>query len=240
MKEMFIYFKMTLKTLLKNPTFRTLYSCLKYYSQWLQHLKPGQNSVINKIPWLTFSSIAIIKKIITPDMTVFEYGSGGSTLFWSSHVKKVISVEHNKEWHFKIKEELLKEKIDNVEYFILEAEVDINYSQKSSDNPGDYISNDKSFTGKNFETYVKKIDECPDNYFDIVLVDGRARPSCILHSLKKIKVNGYLILDNSERSYYLHRFQFDSQYWKREDHSGPAPYIRHFTQTTVFKKLKSD
>jgi len=239
MEEMFIYFKMTLKTLLKSPTFRTFYSCLKYYFQWRQHLKPGQNSVNNKMPWLTFSSITSIKKIITPDMIVFEYGSGGSTLFWSSHVKNVISVEHNKEWHFKIKEELLKQKIDNVEYFIFEAEADINYFQKSSDNPEDYISNDKSFVEKKFEKYVKKIDEYPDHYFDIILVDGRARPSCILHSLKKVKVNGYLILDNSERSYYLHRFQFDDQYWKREDYSGPAPYIHHFTQTTLFKKLKT-
>lgn len=239
MKEMFIYFKMTLKTLLKNPTFRTFYSCLKYYFQWLQHLKPGQNSVSNKMPWLTFASITRIKKIITPDMVVFEYGSGGSTLFWSSHVRKVISAEHNREWYFKIKEELLKQKIDNVDYFILEAEADINYVQKSPDNPEDYISNDKSFADKNFESYVKKIDEYPDHYFDIILVDGRARPSCISHSLKKIKINGYLILDNSERSYYLHRFQFDNQYWKRENYWGPAPYIRHFTQTTVFKKLKA-
>jgi predicted O-methyltransferase YrrM len=32
------------------------------------------------------------------DLTVFEYGSGFSTLFWAKRAKKIVSVEHDLEW----------------------------------------------------------------------------------------------------------------------------------------------
>lgn len=35
-----------------------------------------------KMPWITFPAIRRIKKFIRKDMIVFEYGSGGSTLFF--------------------------------------------------------------------------------------------------------------------------------------------------------------
>lgn len=38
-----------------------------------------------------------------------------------------------------------------------------------------------------------------DNFFDVVLVDGRNRGNCLLNSIPKLKKGGLLILDNSER-----------------------------------------
>lgn len=53
----------------------------------------------NPIPWFTYSSIDFLDSRITNDLTLFEFGSGNSTLFFSKKVKKDISVEHNKEWY---------------------------------------------------------------------------------------------------------------------------------------------
>lgn len=52
----------------------------------------------NALPWFTYASIAFLSKRIRPEMTVFEYGSGGSTIWWSRRVSRVIACEHDLEW----------------------------------------------------------------------------------------------------------------------------------------------
>jgi hypothetical protein len=51
------------------------------------------------LPWMTYSAIAIFEKRLAPDATVFEFGSGNSTLFFARLVGKVVSVECDKEWY---------------------------------------------------------------------------------------------------------------------------------------------
>lgn len=53
-----------------------------------------------------------------------------------------------------------------------------------------------------FEQYVKSIDEYPNGYFDLITVDGRARASCALRALPKLKNGGWLLVDNMERARY--------------------------------------
>lgn len=55
------------------------------------------------LPWITYPAIEFLKRRIKPDMSVFEYGAGGSTLWWAKHVREVVSVEHDVEWFQKIK-----------------------------------------------------------------------------------------------------------------------------------------
>lgn len=57
----------------------------------------------NPLPWITYPAIDFLKQRLRPEMTVFEYGCGWSTLWWASRVREVVSVEHDKEWHDKIK-----------------------------------------------------------------------------------------------------------------------------------------
>lgn len=56
------------------------------------------------LPWITYPAIEFIKRRVQPEMSVFEYGSGGSTIWWSKHVKEVISIEHDRTWFEKIRE----------------------------------------------------------------------------------------------------------------------------------------
>ena len=39
--------------------------------------------------------------------------------------------------------------------------------------------------------------------YEIIVIDGRDRVNCIKHSLKALKVNGVIILDDSERREYI-------------------------------------
>ena len=231
-----IYLKKSMKTLFKHPNVRSIFSLMRYFPEWRKYLAPGRNSIADKIPWITFSAIDFLKKISHSEMHIFEYGSGGSTLFWASRVKEVVSVEHDRLWYEKIRSELRNHNVTNIKYILSEAEPDNKFKEKSFENPADYISKDENFTGKKFEAYVKQIDQYPDEYFHIVVVDGRARPSCISHALKKVKKGGYLIVDNSERDYYLVPFMFKKPYWRVWKFYGPVPYIYHFSETTIMKK----
>ena len=233
----YVYFKMSLKTLASRPTIRTTKNVLKFFPRWWQHLNPQRNSIKDKYLWLTFGAIEFIEKIVKPNMTVFEYGSGGSTLFWSQKVEKVFSVEHNKEWYDKMCSEFEKQKISNVHYRWVEAENDPQYHLKDPLDPQSYLSTDLEFAGKKFESYAKKINEVAVKSFDIVVVDGRARPSCILQALGRVKPNGYLIIDNTDRTYYLAPFTFLKEQWKKWEFNGPVPYIPDFCQTTILQKL---
>lgn len=54
------------------------------------------------IPWVTYSFIDFIADRIKKEHTVFEFGSGNSTRYYAKRAKKVVSVEHDKEWFEKI------------------------------------------------------------------------------------------------------------------------------------------
>ena len=54
------------------------------------------------IPWFTYPAFEFIKKRLSPDMTVFEYGCGAGTLWWSNYVKEVVACEHDFDWYKKI------------------------------------------------------------------------------------------------------------------------------------------
>ena len=97
-------------------------------------LFPWNNSVKDQIPWITFEAKKWLEKYLQPDMIVFEYGSGGSTLFFQKHVKKIISIEHNRIWYQKMLKVLRKKDIFFNSYFLIEPEKIIKRNQKKKDN----------------------------------------------------------------------------------------------------------
>ena len=56
----------------------------------------------NPIPWNTYSFIDFISQRLKKNMSIFEYGSGYSTLYYQKKVNFVASVEHDMDWYNKI------------------------------------------------------------------------------------------------------------------------------------------
>ena len=54
------------------------------------------------LPWFTYPAIEMLRGLDLSDKSVLEFGSGYSTLFWGSHAKTVLSIEHDPEWHQKM------------------------------------------------------------------------------------------------------------------------------------------
>ncbi|MCB8994775.1 MAG: FkbM family methyltransferase [Bacteroidales bacterium] len=57
----------------------------------------------NPIPWCTYPFIDFIGPRLTKKMRVFEYGSGNSTIWFSERVEAIVSLEHDKLWHDKLR-----------------------------------------------------------------------------------------------------------------------------------------
>lgn len=79
------------------------------------------------LPWVTYSFIDFIKTRLNKDLTIFEYGSGNSTLFYAERVKKVVSVEHDETWY----QHIVKEKAPNSEMIFTHLEKGGEYSRKA-------------------------------------------------------------------------------------------------------------
>ena len=123
-------------------------------------------------------------------------------------------------------------------YGLIEPAADEGFDATRIADPAAYVSDDERYAGKTFRSYAQAIDAFPDRYFDLVVVDGRARPSCILHARDKVKPGGILLLDQSERPYYLAKSLalLDPACWQRTQYMAPLPYSLHFTEATLFTK----
>lgn len=183
------------------------------------------------IPWITFESEEYIRKIISSNSVVFEWGSGGSTVYFSKRVKQIISIEHNKEWFNLVKTELEKINLKNYEYTLIEPT-----PISSVVNVEDiFRSKDQDYKDVYFKDYCNAINKYPDNYFDVIVVDGRARNGCLSNSFSKLKTGGIIILDNSEREEYNYGKSFLNK-CKEEKFYGPGPFNLSFWETTIFIK----
>lgn len=120
----------------------------------------------NPIPWYTYPAIEYLNNFDFTQCDVFEFGSGNSSLYWSSRSKSVVSVEDNQAWY-----EIVNKNKRNNQTLI-------------------HRSNE---TG-----YISALTE-RDSHFDIIVIDGNHRVSCTIAAMKKIKPDGMVLLDNSDR-----------------------------------------
>lgn len=95
---------------------------LGWYDSYHKQAVTGAGGVA--VPWLNYPIVHFLSGRIRPDMTVFEYGAGNSTVWWASRVKRVISVEHTLKWY-----EIVKCKIpSNVELLFADHNDAENYA----------------------------------------------------------------------------------------------------------------
>ena len=210
----------------------------KYNSQWKTALQKGYNSMADEQAWLNFEALDFLKKNLVSSHNVFEYGGGGSTLFFLNRVSFVATVENDQQWF-----QLLSDKIKNLtnvrwQGFFQEGELVIGDDTRQPANPQSYMSNTKGQENLSYEKYAKTILLFPENYFDVVLVDGRARPSCLAESISRLKQGGLLVVDNMERTYYHTAFNqhFAHQFVSMVDGYYPTPYHPEFTITKIWRK----
>jgi hypothetical protein len=179
---------------------------------------------VNNVPWLPYIVTTFLDGYLTPEMEAFEWGSGGSTLWLARRVKQVVSVEHNPSWFERLPDR------GNVEKLLIEPGPGAIRADKAD--PLAYYS--ECLGDVNLKRYATEI--VSRGEFDLVLVDGRARPSCLLHAQPHVKPGGVLVLDNTERAYYLKHTAYLFQDWDRMDVLGHGPKLSYQWQATVWRR----
>jgi SAM-dependent methyltransferase len=58
------------------------------------------------MPWMNYAMVAFLEQRLRPEMSLFEFGSGNSTLFFARHVGKVVSVEIDPAWHERVAKQM--------------------------------------------------------------------------------------------------------------------------------------
>jgi hypothetical protein len=202
----------------------------RYYLKW-KRFKAEKDSLKFGIPWISFPAIRYLESYLMSDMKVYEYGCGGSTIFFARLGAEVISIEHDPTWYNNLSGYLKSKRIDNIQLKLFVP---------SPDDSGErlYLSGNENYNGFSFRNYVNSIKDYPDNYFDLIVIDGRARNACFQLSKNKIKNTGLIVWDNSERARYRLDFEDICKYFNKIELPGPTPFSKNFTVTTIFKKKR--
>lgn len=214
---------------------------VRYYPRWMSALDESSTPISRRSPWITFAAVDFLQGWLTPEKKVFEYGIGGSTLFFLDRVARLVSVEHDPEWCRVLSRSLTKEEVGRWDLKTVPPENPAFPDDGAFATKGiDYRSSSPGLEEMTFRTYVRAIERFPDGEFDLVMIDGRARPSCLLHARKKVKIGGVIVLDNSEREAYSAAMESMSSGWARMDFPGPSPDVDFFTRTTAWLRRRED
>lgn len=196
-------------------------------------------------PWYTFPAIAFLKDIINKDWNVLEYGAGFSTLYFKNKVKNLVSIEHNKEW---IDNLLLENPNLNLRHVPENTEPLINgyltYEMFIENFPqiatGDYQHDLRhGLVNNEFAGYASMIYEAEPASYDLVIIDGMARAMCAVMTVEsnRLREDGWIILDNSDRWHYndIQQYLKDKGYG-RIDFWGPGWNNYHAWCTSFYSK----
>jgi hypothetical protein len=218
------------------PAKCNLWKALRYYKRWKQYTSGLDDE---KLPGIPFELVDLLITYLSHDAKVFEYGIGKSTFFWAKHAKQVVSVEYNLQWAERIEQELQKANIRNVTIFKILPQSRKDNNEADVSDPAEFAAEDDRMKGLSFERFVKKISDFPDGYFDLVFIDAKARASCIVAAMPKIKVHGLIVLDNSERGYYFWKTSqlMPPEKWLKKEICGPSPNTQYFKQAAIFERL---
>ncbi len=134
------------------------------------------------MPWWSFGATRAVEAILRPDMEVFEFGSGGSSIFLASHAARVTSVEDETKWAELVRSEARRRNLANLE--VLHRPFDFH-------NPADFRGSD----------YLAALEAGP---YDMIVVDGKeesekVRDICFWKAEERIKPGGIIVLDDSWR-----------------------------------------
>jgi predicted O-methyltransferase YrrM len=142
----------------------------------------GRTPLDLQVPWFSYAAIDFLEEFARPEMKVYEYGTGGSTLFFAQRTESVFSIENDPTWYQFVSARLVEKSIENV---IMQL------------HPFDF----KNPEGFENSAYLNAI---PDEPFDIIVVDGseewkKIRPICFQKAETRVKEGGIIVVDDSWR-----------------------------------------
>lgn len=138
--------------------------------RFYRRLHPG-------LPWLSPQAIQFLAQHLQPTDVGLEFGSGRSTLWFAQRVSFLTSVEHNPEWHRRVKGIAVRAGAANLECLLV-------------------LKDDEQARSP---AYARVAERFVDGSLDFILLDGIYRDICANASVGKLREGGLLILDDAHR-----------------------------------------
>ena len=181
------------------------------------------------IPWWTFAATRQVEEFLRQRggmASVFEYGPGASTVWLSKRARRVAYVEHDAGFSSVVDQLTLS--VGNVTGVLV---MPVPCKAGKALCP----SGRKGYEEYDFSTYVSAIRNA-GGPFDLIVVDGRARSSCLSEAVKHLNADGIILFDNSHRKRYRSAIVasgLDAQRYK-----GMAPALPYPEETTILRLVK--
>lgn len=212
--------------------FRQFGPIVNNYGEWSRSVKSGLTPVELGVPWIVYSSLDFLRGFLRPDDIVFEYGAGGSTIFFARLGLRGVSIEHDTAWAKLVEMELARSS-PNVDW---EVRI-IPPNSATLDVQRKFRSNNPVYRGQSFVDYVTAIESFPTAHFSVVAVDGRARSACIEIAANHVTPGGILLVDNSDRQAYWPEIdRLKNHGWQSREFNGPVPTGAGFSRTTILHR----
>jgi hypothetical protein len=212
---------------------------LRMYRAWAAGLEPQRTPLSDRRPWLTFAAQRVLEGALRPGMRVCEFGAGGSTPFLLERGAELTTVEYDGDWAARVGDVVPASRRAAWTVEVAPPEPDPDSRRADPSDPDGYVSASPAFLGFSFHAYAGAVERFDDEALDVVLVTGRARPSCLRHALAKVRHGGLIVLDHAERSWYGPALALAAGAgWEREDHVGPGPYAERFWQTAILRRSR--
>jgi len=166
------------------------------------------------MPWWSFGAADAVADFVRPDMEVFEYGSGGSTIFLARRAKHITCVEDSKVWMGLVRAEVDKQGLGNVDL----RPAPFDFQQAANFKDSHYL---RAIEGKSY---------------DVIVVDGmegsaQVRPDCFRTAEEHVRTGGLIVVDDSWRYSDLKKLHRAK---RCEDYKGTGYCRRGVTSTCLF------
>jgi hypothetical protein len=208
---------------------------------WLRSHRPGADPIRDATPWLTTGAVPLLSRAVASGATVLEWGAGGSTLFFLRAGAILETVEHEPSWADRVRREVARlggESAARWNLHVVLPEENPETIPGDPTNCRDYRSGREGEGQRQFESYVRVAEQFAAASFDVVLVDGRARSSCLVAAAPLVRPGGLLALDDSDRERYAVAVAtLDPAEWARTDVDGPRLSLQEFGRTTVWTRV---
>lgn len=187
--------------------------------RWIRDKLNPSTPIRLGLPWVSWPAIDHLAGVVLPGMRVFEWGGGGSTVFWLSKGCHVTTVESSLEWMT-----IIQAEIDRRGFA---ARFEIRLVEAGAMKP------------ERVQQYIREVHR--GTPWDIVLVDGvdeayLGRMDCLREVPLPgvVRPRGLLVLDDSWRDAHAVAPQI-LQGWQRTVFKGLGPCRPGVTQTDVYQ-----
>ena len=158
---------------------------------------------IEGYPLMNKKEVDCILSYLDKTKTIFEWGSGNSTIFFAKYCKNIYSVEHDVHWLNLVSEMCFERDLSNVGLIFQPRK-------------GPHISFTNGYSkliddqrSENFENYIKAIDKIKDpETFDFFILDGRARVECAEYCLRRCNENTIVFMQEFYRERYYQALEW--------------------------------